>query len=267
MNKRPEKLMFIMMLGLSFICTSCNHSEEMSTEQNKYLGSATQKAEKIETSVNRNAFPELTPPTTNVSVPEDQKFTIEDKKLSKINEDKLEYDFSDLKSKDMVEAFNNRKYTLTYSFPSTQTKQTITCSGDTAVITNEYYNLKYATLYKDNKSYILYKDRYCKNVETEKSIIEVTKCFEGLGFDSTGEIKLNDADCSYERLFNREKNSEFIIIFDETGAPAALKNDDIEMKIEFFSPNVDEELLEIPDSSTEIPETDMWTQLSTDLQL
>ncbi len=269
MNKKPEKLMFIMILGLTILCTSCSDNGNIVTEQNKFLDAVGQEDEQINTSFGITAFPDLTvpAPTTEVTLSEDQKFSIEDKKLSKVNKDTLTYDYSELKSYDMINAFNSRKYTFTYFFPSTETRQTISCSGDSAVITNEYYNLKYASLYKEKKSYLMYKDRYCKNVVTEEEIIKVTEFFENLGYDSSGEIKVNDEICQYERFYNKEKDSEFIFIFDESGSPVALKNDGIEMKIEFFSPNIDEELFEIPDSSTEISESEMWTQLTTDLQL
>lgn len=267
MNKNSNKLMFIMIVGISLLCTSCSGNKSIETEQDKFLNSVRQEEEKITTSFGMNTFPNLELPATEETLSEEQKFSIEEKKLLKINKDTLVYDYSDLKSCDMLTAFNNRKYTLTYFFPSTETRQTISCNGDSAVITNEYYNLKYASLYKNEQSYLMYKDRYCKNVVTENEIIKVTEFFENLGYDSSGDIKVNDEKCQYERFYNKEMNSEFIFIFDKSGNPIALKNDGIEMKIEFFSPNIDEELFEIPEASQEISEADMWSQLTTDLQL
>ena len=266
MNNKANKKMFIMILGLSFLFTSCGSTKNIDTEQEKFLNSISQEDKAVSTSFNIGTFTDFEVSVTEGTLSEAQKFSIEEKKFSKINKDTLTYDYSDLKSNEMINAFNSRKYTFTYFFPSTETRQTISCNGDSAVITNEYYNLKYASLYKEEKSYLMYKDRYCQNVVTEDEIIKVTEFFENLGYDSSGDIKVNDIVCQYERFYNKEMNSEFIFIFDESGVPVALKNDGIEMKIEFFSPNIDEELFEIPESSKEIPESEMWTQLSTDLQ-
>lgn len=268
MNKKHNLVKSIMILGTALILSSCSGSKDIDANQNKYLKSVLQENEnKVISTNDKLVSTDLSAISQDKKTDPENQLVIANKKLPKINENILIYDYSDLKSKDMVTAFNNRKYTLTYYFPTTNTRQTITCFENNVVITNEYYNLKYASIYKDKESYILYKDRYSKNVVTEESILKVTEFFQNLGYDSTGEITVNGNKCTYERFYNKEMHSEFMLIFDEEGNPFALKNHDIEMKIEYFSPNIDESLFELPSADKEIPEADMWTQLSTDLNI
>ncbi len=256
-KKNSKIISSVLSFLLVFAMASCSSSDNSSDNSAEV---------KQTTAVSQTEVTEITTETTKDNTTGDttDQTAINNDPAEEVDLDSLVYDFTDLKSGEMVQAFTDGKYMISYYIQGFEdTVQTMYFDKDSALIHINSQGIEYDMIYKDNKKYNIYKDsRY-----TEDSTIktEQLNIFGQFGYIGDGTTEFDGKQCKYEEYYDKSGRLKTKIIFNDEGNIIALEEAGTVLYITDFKAEFDsEKIISVPENCKELSE-EKFTILMYDL--
>ena len=250
MKKNSKIILTALSFSLMLAIASCDSKNESNTNP----------ADQAQTTVTTPAVTEVS--TTDIETSSSSEVT--ELPGEEIDMDSLTYDFKDLDTGEMVQAFTDGKYMISYYIKNYEdTIQTMYFDSDKALIHINSQGIEYDIVYKNGKKINIYKDS--KYTEDSMANAQDLNIFGHFGYIGSGKAELDGKDYKYEEYYDKSGRLRTKLFVDDDGKIVAFEEAGTVLYIVDYSSEFDgDKIITVPENCEELSE-EKFTLLMYDL--